>query len=204
MKRFRILLIPLFFLVSGLTADKDAGKNYLAKWVVMKGGSLKVQGSTNINNFTCEISNYSKPDTITVFKNRSDKEAISISGNLNLDIKGFDCFNPVMTADLRKTLKSKEHPYLKIRFLNLSRLPNLSLKQDFIKGGVDIELAGVKKRFEVNYKFATGGNNTILLIGDRDITFSDFNLSPPRKIGGMIKTNDELSVRFQLTLKVID
>ncbi len=207
MKNLKIfLLLILLSTTSSFTADKNSGgsNSYIAKWVVLKGGSLKVEGSTNINNFSCEIANYSKPDTIIVFKNKTDREPLPLSGNLNLDIKGFDCFNAVMTADLRKTLKSKEFPFLTIRFLNLSKFPNLGLKQDFIKGAVDIELAGVRRRFDVNYRFISPSRNIIQLVGDRAITFTDFKLSPPRKLGGMIKTNDDLSVRFQLTLKAID
>jgi hypothetical protein len=44
--------------------------------VVQKGGTLKVNGSTNINKFSCKISDYSKPDTILVFKNETQKVVI--------------------------------------------------------------------------------------------------------------------------------
>jgi hypothetical protein len=48
------------------------------------------------------------------------------------------------------------------------------------------------------------GANVINLVGTRKVNFSDFNLVPPRKIGGMIQTNNELDVEFNLRLKVLD
>jgi hypothetical protein len=91
-----------------------------------------------------------------------------------------------------------------VRFVNLNRYPDLTGKQDRIKGVVAIELAGVTKRFDVDYKVFSIGEDAINLIGSRQVNFSDFNIVPPRKIGGMIQTDNELNVMFNLRLKVID
>jgi hypothetical protein len=172
------------------------------KWVVMKGGSLRVDGSTNVNKFNCVITNYSKPDTIAI--QRNNQEQVHLSGAIRLNVQNFDCHNPVMTSDLRKTLKAKDFPSLVVRFVNLNRYPDLTGKQDRIKGVVAIELAGVTKRFDVDYKVFSIGEDAINLIGSRQVNFSDFNIVPPRKIGGMIQTDNELNVMFNLRLKVID
>ncbi len=107
-----------------------------------------------------------------------------------------------MTADLRKTLKSKEFPYLVIRFLSINKYPETA--QEVTKGVVNIQLAGVTKQYEVNYRAAAASKNHIFLVGSQNVTFSDFNLTPPRKLGGMIKTNNELAVTFNLNLQVIN
>ena len=127
-----------------------------------------------------------------------------LSGNIQLDVQNFDCHNGIMTADLRKTLKAKEHPKLVIRFLNISRYPDTDVRQSITKGAVFIELAGVSKRFDVDYKVVSADNNYINLVGSRVVNFSDFNLTPPRKLGGMIRTKNELSVEFNLRIKVIN
>lgn len=176
----------------------------LFKWVVQKGGTLKVDGSTNINKFSCKITDYATPDTIAIYKNEPTKEVLlPMSGKLALDIKTFNCGHAVMTADLRKTLKAKEFPHLYISFLSLSKLPEVGKTLTNIFGWVEIELAGVKKRFLVNYTFTSGSNKTFHLKGIQNINFSDFNLTPPRKLGGMIRANERLDVEFQLDLAAI-
>jgi hypothetical protein len=118
-------------------------------------------------------------------------------------VQSFDCHNSMMTHDLRKTLKEKEFPRLYIRFLTLKEFPELSAHPSSITGLVNIELAGVTKRFEIYYQVSVDAQKVIHLLGSRDVNFSDFNLTPPRKLGGMIKTNDKLNVVFHLKIKAI-
>lgn len=171
----------------------------VTKWVITAGCSLKVSGSTNINDFSCVINAYNRSDTITVGRNSG--QPVSLTGNIQLNVQDFDCHNSIMTADLRKTLKHKEHPKLMIFFVSMNQYPEAG-KQG-IKGSVLIVLAGVSKNFEVDYKLISADKGTITLEGTRKVNFTDFNLTPPRKLGGMIKTNNELTVVFQLRMKVL-
>jgi hypothetical protein len=166
----------------------------------MPGSSLAVNGSTNINTFQCEITNYSLPDTLACSRTAARGQVLPMNGRLQLDIQSFDCHNKMMTNDLRKTLKAKTYPHLSIRFISINSFPDFK-NPTRITGVVDIDLAGVTKRFEINYLFTVGSGQMVHLKGDRMINFSDFNLSPPSKLGGIIKAKDELSVEFKLNLK---
>jgi hypothetical protein len=192
-----LLYLLIIFSASAFQGNKPT----IVKWVTTSGCSLKVDGSTNINNFSCGITNYNRPDTITV--TRASSQPVYLNGNVKLDVPNFDCHNPIMTADLRKTLKVKDFPQLMIFFISMSKYPEPGNKQDLTTGMVLIVLAGVSKRVEVDYKIISADNNFINLIGSRKVNFSDFNLTPPRKLGGMIQTNNELSVEFNLRMKVL-
>lgn len=173
------------------------------KWILTKECTLKVNGSTNVNKFSCMIPAYTQPDTL-LFYSGNKNELMKITGAMALKVDHFDCKNAMMTSDLRKTLKAKVYPEIIIRFLNLSRYPSSSENEDLIKGTVTIELAGVVKRFEVDYKCAMSGGKNLRLIGTKQVNFSDFGINPPRKLGGMIKTNNELNVEFMLSLKFLN
>lgn len=170
------------------------------RWVVNENSSLIVNGSTNINKFLCVIPTYDQTDTLTLVK--GDK-GIALTGNIGLKIQSFDCHNSIMTRDLRKTLKEKQFPQLYIRFISLSEFPQLTAEPQQITGWVNIELAGASKRFDINYQVSIDDEKVIHLLGSKNINFSDFNLIPPRKLGGMIKTNDQLTVTFHLKMKAI-
>lgn len=172
------------------------------KWVISQNSNLAVNGTTNINKFTCDIPAYDQTDTLFLSKARNSKEII-LSGTIDLKVQSFDCHNTMMTHDLRRTLKEKEYPRLHIRFLTLTELPELTSIPSAMTGTVDIEIAGVTRRTEINYKITVDAQRTIHLLGSRDVNFSDFKLIPPRKLGGMIKTNDKLNVVFQLNIKAI-
>lgn len=195
-------LKTLLFIVLSVSALFSApGPKDQEIWVIREGCSLKVQGSTNINQFSCVIANISKPDTLRAY--RTDGGPIRMGGVLKLDIRSFDCFNPMMTADLRKTLKVKEFPHLVIRFISLTELPDPDQSKGRLHGVVNIEMAGVAKKFDVAYQWNRVSKDRMILKGTREIHFSDFSIVPPRKIGGMIQTNDALNAEFNLVLQVL-
>jgi hypothetical protein len=197
LKPLLILTACLFF-----PASADTG-NGTKRWVISENSSLCVNGSTNVNTFACDIPSYDQTDTLSVTKNKNNN-SVALSGNIALKVQNFDCHNPIMTHDLRATLKEKQFPKLRITFLSLSELPELSNKQQQVTGFVNIELVGISKRVEVNYQVSVNAQKEVLMIGMRDINFSDFNLVPPRKLGGLIRTSDKLSVNFHLKMKALD
>jgi len=191
-------ILMLYLSVTGFVLQGQSG--YEAppiKWVVSQNSNLSVNGSTNINKFSCVVPAYDRTDTLFMSKSKRNNE-VSLSGSIGLSISSFDCHNSGMTKQLQKTLKEKQFPALHIRFLSLNTQPEM------ITGLVVIEIAGVSKRFEINYQINRDDQKSIHLLGSRVINFSDFNLIPPQKLGGMIKTKDELSVEFQMNIKAIE
>lgn len=173
--------------------------NAQSKWLISETSSMSVKGSTNVNKFTCDIPNCDQ-DTLTI--RRGDK-GIKMSGSINPAVLSFDCHKAMMTRDLRKTLKAKKYPKLHIRFVSLNQLPLLSDKPASINGQVEIEIAGIKKLYEIDYSISVDADKMIHLLGSRDLNFSDFELIPPKKLGGMIKAKDQLIVAFNLNMKTI-
>ena len=107
-------------------------------------------------------------------------------------------FEKLKNEGFRKTLKEDRFPFLQIRFVSLKETPMLSS----VKGLVEISIAGVTKRFEINYQLSID-KNAITLTGNHMINFSDFNLVPPKKIGKLIQAKDELAVLFTLKMEPV-
>ena len=122
---------------------------------------------------------------------------------LSVDVLDFDCRSKLITSDFRKTLKAKEYPGLKIKFLSLDRAPLLENKNQCINGWVEVELAGVKKLMKIPFTFSKENNAMILMNGKKQFCLSDFELAPPKKLAGMVKIVDEFTVDFRLKLIAI-
>ncbi|WP_167516883.1 YceI family protein [Hydrotalea flava] len=180
-----------------------AVNNNIEKWLVLRGSSLVVNGSTNINKFSCRIPEYINNDTLYFYRNSLKNESCILKGNLILQVTDFDCHNAMMSSDLCKTLQAKKYPALIIQFLSINTIPDVKSGKGWIKGDVSIEMAGVKKVFEVNYQYAFITPTLLYMIGTRPVNFSDFNLEPPRKLGGMIRTNEKLDVAFTLKMELM-
>jgi hypothetical protein len=204
MLKIKTLFFYVLLIVSAILNLSNANgivKPEIIKWVAQPGGEVRVNGSTNINNFECNVIGYSSSDTLIFYKNIPNSVTTSMTGSVSLNIANFDCHNGMMTSNLRKTLKMKEYPRMNIRFLSMSKFPELEKGIDDAVGIVDIELAGVTKRFNVECKFSIDVYRIISLQGIKTVKFSDFNLTPPRKLGGMIQAKDDLDVVFKLNLR---
>ena len=198
------LLFTTAAVVTSVLHTADAGGSYnsrpTVKWAVEKSSTLRVEGSSNVNTFRCDMQGYYQTDTITGFEEGVSSKPVRLRGAIVVDVFKFDCHQRMITNDLRKTLKADQYPRMTIRFLSLERMPEFIGNTELLKGLVEIELAGTKKKFDILYSFVKPGGKTILLNGGRTFTFSDFKLSPPKKLAGMIQIRDKFDVNFRLTL----
>ncbi|MFD0940243.1 YceI family protein [Pedobacter boryungensis] len=194
-----MMIIKAFLLLLALTVPNfnKPIKNE-SKWVIAENSTLRVNGSTNINRFSCAILNYPKTDTVTI--NTEVGKQIALQGRVSLNLKSFDCNNIIMTKQLRKTLKEEQYPFLHVNFLSLKGIPITEQTDNGVKGIVEIELAGIKRRFLIFYQIKTTSNG-MTLSGCQAITFSDFKLVPPQKMGKLIQAKDQLKVDFELNLQ---
>ncbi len=170
------------------------------KWVIEKKSTLHIDGKTNISNFRCDINEYAQQDTVLLYK--EEHQRVTIKGGLTLNVNCFDCHQKYITSDLRKTLKADETPFFRIHLLNMGYF-NMQPGRQSIKGWVDVMLAGVTRRMEINYTLQVAGDNNILLTGEQQMLFSDFKLTPPRKLAGLIKVENEINVQFQLVMRMV-
>ncbi|HMI62761.1 MAG TPA: hypothetical protein VK518_17710 [Puia sp.] len=175
-------------------------------WIVQKSSSLSINGRTNISHFSCAVAQYSEPDTITFLNEgcRGKPGGIPLCGVLKINISDFDCRNRMMTGEFKKTLQYKQFPQLKVIFLNLERMPGFGPQSETLKGQVFIELAGISKQFEMDYTSSREDPETVRLTGSRQLCFSDFGLLPPQKMGGLVRVNETLDVKFMLCLRRLE
>jgi len=195
------LLMILFLLLADFgKADHSAPTVRASKWVISENSSLVVKGNTNVNRFSCAISQYPKTDTVMITQDQNNN--ILLSGELNIEVKNFDCRNLMMTKQLRKTLKEDLFPVFQVRFLSLRETPLLKQNKDLIKGFVTLTITGVTKRFEICYQLSKA-KNKMVLVGNQTIKFSDFKLEPPKRMGKLISAKDQLSVEFLLKMESV-
>lgn len=191
------LLIILFLLLAGL---RPVGKTTnTSKWVMSENSILTVNGTTNINRFSCAILRYPKTDTVLVSLGKVGD--IVLSGTLNLEVKDFACGSTMMTKQLLNTLQENRFPVLRIKFLSLKEIPSVG-QGSFVKGNVEIMLSGVLRKFEICYQI-NAKRGLMELTGQQTINFSDFHLIPPKKMGRLIQAKDQLVVIFFLKMEQV-
>ncbi|SHF78468.1 YceI family protein [Flavobacterium defluvii] len=64
-------------------------------------------------------------------------------------------------------------------------------------------IAGVSKEYKTQVK-VTADNNTVIFQGSNQITFGDFEMTPPKAALGVVKTGKDLTVIFNITFSQIN
>ncbi len=190
-------LLVLSFLA---TLFFDAPSTTVEKWVIEKNSNLSIEGRSNVSSFQCDVVRYLRADTIFFYKENT--RIYTTKGGLTIDVNEFDCHHKYITADLKKTLKAKECPLLRIELLSIGNFSTAAGDQK-TTGCVSIQLAGITRKFEINYAIQSGNEGALHLYGSRKVSFSDFGLTPPRKLAGLIKVEEEINVSFRLILRSV-
>ncbi|MHA6698157.1 hypothetical protein [Chryseobacterium sp. A321] len=141
--------------------------------------SIVIAGKTNVNTFKCTHTNLPLLPAL-----QSDKLP-----NIQLKVADFDCRNKLMTNDFRKTLSHTMYPTLSIRFVKLKKLGT----SNYYKATLEVQLMRSQKTYDITL-FQEGNQ----LVGTKRIQFSDFHISPPTRLGGSIKVQDELDLSVSL------
>lgn len=194
-------LMILLTLFPGI--NKAGDSENVRIWTVAKESKISILGSSNVNTFAFDIKEYTGKDTLVVLQQAKKEQAIFKKGTVHLPVNEFKNPNPFLTKDFRKIIKSKSHPDILMKFKRFNSLPDAGVKNERITADVDICLAGRTKTFRINL-LATRSGHDVYLKGAEKLCFSDFGLEAPENIMGFINVKDELTVNFQLALKVIN
>jgi len=141
---------------------------------------IQISGSTNINTFKCTNNTFRTPGGNFTISERN-------LPNIALKVDDFDCRNKMMTSDFQKTLSAEDHPYLNIRFLSLDK------NKAVYNAQIEVKMINRSKIYNITLCLENGK-----LTGKRSVKFSDFNILPPTKMGGMIVVKDDLNLVFAL------
>lgn len=105
-----------------------------------------------------------------------------------------------MNKDLRKALKAKECPWMRVSLLSIG---NFTGNVPRVKGKVAICLAGVTRVMDIDYTVQPIDNNNLRLYGKQKVSFDDFELTPPHKMAGLVRVEQQIDVNFMLALRLI-
>ena len=153
---------------------------FFAATLFSQKNEVEISGWTNVNNFKCVNTNF------------TSSLPVSLKGkdlpNIVLKVNDFDCRNRMMAADFRKTLKAENFPSLTVEFLSFT-----PTKFNKISALVEVTMMNYSRKYTVEFSQVNRS-----FIGNKRVRFSDFNIVPPKRLGGMVYVKNELDLMFSL------
>lgn len=156
----------------------------LSTFIFAQKNGLEINGWTNVNTFKCSNAKFPTSGSVYTFVGKQ-------LPNLVFKLNDFDCRNRMMTSDFKKILKAEQFPDFTIRFLEFTKSSG-----NKFQAVVEVKMMTVSKKYPVEF---TNYKNS--LVGNKRLRFSDFNIIPPKKMGGMVYVKDELDLVFSLAIK---
>ncbi len=199
--RYRMMLLMVAGLFSGLLTAEAPGSMAASFWRVVSSSNILIEGSSNVNSFKCAMVRYNGADQLLKQQVRQG-EHWDITGAVTMKVARFDCENNMMTRDFRETLKATQYPDIVFELITLSVPDRLNGRYN-TTGRAKITIAGKTRIFNLHWDLIPENEKTIRLTGTHDFRFTQFDLTPPNKMMGLIQVRDEIRVHFDLVIERI-
>ena len=164
--------------------------------IITPKSKLVVKGKTNVSTFNCIFNVKELKNPIPVFFEITNNKMVFKKTELVLENACFDCGNKGINKDFQDLLKSKTYPQI---FLKLKELEKIDEENSFLQATLELKIAGVVKQYQIPVKLE--GENDLFVKGLLVLNICDFNITPPKKLLGIITVNETIEIDFQLLIE---
>jgi hypothetical protein len=156
--------------------------------MVIKEKKVTVKGNTSWGKFNCNLKTNGLCDTLMVNKKGQPIQ-------FSLPVKDFGCGNFLLNKDFQSTLKADQYPHIKVEVLSLHKT------RDSYLGNLRIQIAGTTNLMrEVPFVLKCTPKSQSL-VADLSLQFGQFNLEPPRKLGGLLTVDEHLLITVEMGIE---
>ncbi len=191
---FFLFLLPVLFLNYGMP-------NTTVFFQIEPGSKLYIKGTSNVTDFTCKCEELFPRLQMTIIP-KSAKAAFEKT-TLSIGAKKLDCGNKAMNKDMYETLKADDFPTIQIALLE-SEARNLG--EDWINLSVsaNITIAGITRQEKFSVQARRAEELQYRFKASKTLKMTDYGMTPPRPMFGLIKVKDEIILELDLNISVLE
>lgn len=194
----------LFFLLAFTQFQTHAQHTASFTMVLNSSSHLEVRGNANITDFSCAFQRQYASDTFDIYVELVNDIIHCSEAVIDFQVEHFDCGNPAINKDFKKTLLYDEHPHIS---MSIDRIyfDGSGSGDNYVEAEAElsIQLAGRTNTYRITFDNITFSDQLISFTGRQDVTFSSFDLIPPKALFGLVKVEDELDIFFDFDLSLI-
>lgn len=156
---------------------------------------LYIKGTSNINTFTCvyDAATLARKVPVQFIEKGNTLHFKNVA--LHLENKGFNCGNKGINNDFHDLLQTKKYPDIHFELLQITK------NQEAVDASVAITIANIKKHYTFPVQTSDGGSS---IEGVLCLNITDFDLTPPKKMMGMIVVREDIEIVFNFDVEIQD
>ncbi len=182
------LIAILFLFAAFLFTNNATAQTYKPT----TGSSLKVNGTSNIHDWTMEAKTI-PADVVLEVEGTQVTDIKSL--NLTLPVKNLKGKEDLLNTRAYKAMKEDAHKNISFK------MTSGSVAQNVIKVNGTLTIAGVSKPVALQAKATVNADGTVSVAGSRKLKMSDHGIAPPSFMLGALKVVDDITIDFNLKLK---
>lgn len=187
-----VLIVLLIFTAFGFKADKSIVV------VFLENSSLHIEGKTNVSKFSCLFDFNVVQDSIRLSYQKKGDVYEFKNARLKIKNEGFDCGGKAINKDFHKLLKTDKYPEI---LMNVKKVTLKKSVLDSVQTQVEFTLNNITKGYTIQNYYCID-NNTMQFCGTVDLNIEDFDLKAPKKVLGIIKVKNVITIDYNFKTKM--
>lgn len=193
-----VLACALTFPLTATSREAERGSSASAAPLVLTSARVSLEGSSNIHAYTASTTDV-RVTAVDVGTPAGDLLAHVLQPHglkaFDIEIAAASLSSPKEGIDknMHKALKVNDHPAIRFSLRTLE-----PTGEDYRATGV-LAIAGVEKDVTLNLQVERKGS-TLSVVGGTDLVMTDFGITPPKAMLGMLRTNPKVQIRIELVL----
>ncbi|MFM8177556.1 MAG: YceI family protein [Candidatus Kapaibacterium sp.] len=203
----RVLLPPLAaLLLCGFTDTDMRPMNVV--YSIENGSSLSISGTSNVNTFSCLCAETFKRQVLEIRRDDSTRQIRFRNAVLKLPTESMDCNNSRMNSDLCDALKASRYQYIVVELQQIRLRPGAtdaaSNEWFDVVAMATLTITDVCKPIVMDVRGIRLSADRYRFVCSKNVRMTDFNVSPPTALFGLIKVNDDIRINLDITASVRD
>lgn len=170
--------------------------------VILESAELEISGNTNIADFKCQLLELNSNDTISYVVDRNNNAKLFEGLEFKFGVTNFICDKSLMTTDLKASLKEKEFPHIVMKINKVTAESTYSQSgSQVVNAHITMRIAGYSEVEYIEHALLTKNKNYLTLTGTHNVLMSKFQIEPPTKLFGTVRTEDEIEIGFSIKVR---
>ncbi|NLR93008.1 YceI family protein [Flammeovirga agarivorans] len=177
--------------------QESTTRNYLLS--VEPDVSMEITGKTNVSSFDCQFTQ-SESSTLT-FTTEIFKQLTPVNhSGINFRVNCFDCGISLMNKEFKELLEEDQFPNISMKILSMHIFKDPDNGQLKGVGNTLMSIAGQTREETIEYQVETISEDNFKIIGFKTLDITQYGITPPKKMMGMVKVNKNITVDFNFTV----
>jgi hypothetical protein len=165
--------------------------------VLREESRLWLEGDSNVRRWSCEAEEL-VPELSLERPSPVEPPSRVEEASVRIPVARIDCGIGRMNENLRDALRAVEHPEIRFEVARARFIPTGTRGRLRVAAAGRLTVAGVTRELELDVDGSDSGDGALRIRSEVAIQMTDFGVAPPTALLGLIRTKNEVTIRFDL------